>query len=139
MKKIILFIMLVIMTLCTSCNSETPIKTIKYNDIYDYANINIKSIDVKFDNEYIGEFEITDNQLIENIYNLILDSNYNYKDPIPPTGNIKLTIKYNNGDNVLISSGHIVYNDNPYFCTNKLEIDALLINYALENKLVTVR
>lgn len=139
MKKIILFLILVIMTLCTSCNNSKIVNTIKYNDIYDYANIDIKSIDVKFQNEYIGEFEITEEQLINNIYDLILDSNYNYKNTLPPAGNIKLTIKYENGDDVLISSGHLVYNDNPYFCTKKLEIDSLLINYALENKLITVR
>lgn len=116
----------------------------KYNylisDFNNYETIikSSSSIDVVFEDEYSGSFNITDQMVIGELENYIVNANYTKEDVVSPGTNRYLTFKYED-DSITVSSRYIKFNDIYYLSSNASEIDTYLQEYAINNNLLTDR
>lgn len=128
---------------CDKKNSVDENKEYKNNylisDFNNYETIikSSSSIDVVFEDEYNGRFNITDEEVVGELENYIINANYKKEDMISPGTNRYLTFKYN--DNIItISSRYIKFDDTYYLSSNASEIDTYLQEYALDNNLLSI-
>lgn len=131
MKRLIL-LTLNICLLCSlfSCASNKS-KTIK--DISEIKNEYPVSITVTFNDEYKGSFEITDEVLITRVIDMLNAREYVFTKEAPaPGSNRTLTLKYESGDEVTVSTRVIRASKGYYTPMSRDDLDYLLEQKGIE-------
>ena len=144
MKKPRLLIILVLLLPLIGCSKKNSgdnneLKTnYLITDFSCYETIikSSSSIDVVFEDEYNGSFNITDEEVIDTLENYIINANYVEEEMLSPGTNRYLTFNYND-NSITVTSRYIRFNDKYYHSSNASKIDTYLEEYATSNNLVT--
>lgn len=127
-------IYIVLLSMCLifslfSCSSNQK-KSIK--DISTIKDQYPASIIVTFNDEYKGSFEITEATLITQVIDLLNAREYKFSKDAPAPGSSRsLTLKYDSGEEVMIST-RVIRVDNGYYVPSSQDaLDSILQEYGI--------
>ena len=119
---------------CTSNKSQT------LNDIVSIKDELPVSIIVTFNDEYEGFFEITEEELISQVIDMLNAREYIFtKDAPAPGSNRTLTLKYESGEEVKVSTRIISVSDGYYIPDSQDNLDYFLEKKGIESGTVEPR
>lgn len=125
---------------CTGVFSNSSQKPVKANELYTELNSLPQKIEVEMAGEYVGNFTVEEPEKIEQIYSLIMSTDYHYsKESIPPGININIKFIYSGSNAVYLSSRSIIYDGRQYLAESYQKLNNLLISMGIDSGLISER